>query len=454
MSDKSSSSKVGFFGKQDAVHEEYHSIPVPLSGRLGFGQPALIWSGFGIAFICAVIGGLIQQGLGTGDAILAILLGNFILFLYSAAIGYASGKWGINFPLTVKYVFGKWGAVVPVLILSVLVTGWYAFQAWLTADILRVAFDLKGAVLIGVLAGIAGIIFAVPVIFGIRQMANVRKIAIPAMILFVAYFLITHVLPEGGAIFTREGTGKIAFMTGVGMAWSTFVVSGTMTGDIVRYTRNGKQAFGVTAVAFLFSNAPFMITGALISAAINDPTVTYFFVSKEGIVLIPLVVLAILSNWSTCDACLYNASMGFTNVFPILNWRMATVFGTVIGLIAAVTGMIGDIVAWLILLGLLVPPIGGVIMADYYVIRRPHGFGVVRDATVNWAAVAAMIIGVLLGYWVHVQFPNFLFGVAGIASAFIAYVILAKVAGAALGASLTDKKTGAEAEKTVLAAAT
>jgi cytosine permease len=58
---------------------------VPLSARLGFRDPALVWSGFGIAYICAVIGGLIQQGLGTTNAILAIALGNFVLFLYSAA---------------------------------------------------------------------------------------------------------------------------------------------------------------------------------------------------------------------------------------------------------------------------------------------------------------------------------------------------------------------------------
>src|SRR5207244_13588598 len=77
---------------QEDVREEFHSKPVPLSARLGFRDPALVWSGFGIAYICAVIGGLIQQGLGTTNAILAIALGNFILFLYSAAIGYGDRK--------------------------------------------------------------------------------------------------------------------------------------------------------------------------------------------------------------------------------------------------------------------------------------------------------------------------------------------------------------------------
>ena len=452
MADTSQRGDQGFFGTHDDVHEEFHSKPIPLSQRLGFAQPALVWSGFGIAFICAVIGGLIQQGLGTVDAIIAILLGNFILFLYSAVIGYAAGKWGVNFPLMMKYVFGARGAVLPVLVLAVLVTGWFAFQAWLTADILRVAFGLEGVVLVGVIAAIAAIVFAVPVIFGIRQMANVRKIAIPAMVLFMGYYMITRVIPEGGAIFSQVGTGEMAFMTGVGMAWSTFVVSGTMTGDIVRYTRTGQQAVWVTAVAFIFSNAPFMIMGALISAAINDPSVVYFFDAKAASVLIPLVVLAVLSNWSTCDACLYNAAMGFTNVFPAFNWRSAAVFGTVIGVIAAATGIIGNIVNWLILLGLLVPPIGGAIIADYYVVRREKGFSVGRDAAINWAAIISLVVGVVIGYWVHVTFPNFLFGAAGIISSFVVYVILAKVAASSLGAEVSASLTGAEAEQATAAA--
>ena len=446
MSDTHGAGGQSFLGEQDDVHEEFHSKPVPLTQRLGFGEPALVWSGFGVAFICAVIGGQIQQGLGTVNAIWAILLGNFILFVYSALIAYPSGRWGINFPLAVQYVFGRVGATIPILVLAVLVTGWYAFQAWLTADILRVAFNLEGVVAVGIIALIAGIIYAIPVVFGIRQMALVRKIAIPAMVIFAAYYLITRVIPAGGEIFTREGNGSIAFLTGVGMAWATFAVSGTMTGDIVRYTRTGNQALGVTAVAFLFSNAPFMVIGALISATIDNPDVVYFFDQKSLAVLVPLVILAILSNWSTCDACLYNAAMGFTNSIPGFNWRRAAIFGSVIGLIAAATGFISDIVVWLITIGLLVPPIGGAIMADYYVMRREQGFSVDRDAAVNWAAIVAIVVGVVLGYWVHVAYPTFLFGITGIVSSFVVYVVLAKAAPGALGATLGTGETGAEVE--------
>jgi cytosine permease len=427
------------------AQEEYHDRPVPMHARLGFKEPALVWSGFGIAYICAVIGGLIQKGLGTVDAILAILLGNAILFVYSAAIGYASGKWGMNFPLTVRAVFGRKGAVLPVLVMAVLVTGWYAFQAWLTADILRVAFDLQGGALVGVLAAVIAVVFGLPVIFGIKSMARLMQLALPGMLIFAAYYLFVRILPAGGEILAKAGDGKIAFMTGVGMAWSTFVVSGTMTGDIVRYTKSGGQAVSVTAVAFLFSNAPFMIMGALIAASISDPNVQYFFDQRTIGVLLPLVVIAVLSNWSTCDACLYNAAMGYTNSIPGLNWRSAAIVGTVIGVIAAGTGVIGNIVNWLILLGLIVPPIGGAIIADYFVVRgNAVGFGRERDAAVNWAAVIAVLLGIAIGWWVNSAYPTFLFGVAGIVSSFVIYAVLAKVSPQGLGAAVSGRSSGAE----------
>ena len=432
--------------EHQSEENQYQSEPVPLSSRLGFKDPALVWSGFGIAYICAVIGGLIQQGLGTYDAILAILMGNFILFLYSGAIGYASGKWGLNFPLTVKAVFGDTGAILPVLVMALLVTGWFAFQAWLTADIIRVALGLDAGLMIGVLASFIAVVMGLPVIFGIKWMANLMKVSLPLMLIFAVYYFITKVVPAGPSLFSSPGSGTITFMTGVGMAWSTFVVSGTMTGDIVRYTNTGKQAVWVTAVAFLFSNAPFMVLGALISASINDATVPYFLQTGSGFLLFALVGIAILSNWSTCDACLYNATLGYTNAIPALNWRKAAILGTLIGVVAAGTGMIGNIVNNLVFVGLIVPPIGGVILADYYMIRKDLGFGVRRIARFNWAAIIAVTAGIVVGIFVNNEFPNFLFGVAGIFTSFIIYVVLAKLAAVQLGADLSNQPSGAEAD--------
>ena len=135
--------------------------------------------------------------------------------------------------------------------------------------------------------------------------------------------------------------------------------------------------------------------------------------------------------------------MGYSNALNI-DWKTAAIGGSIIGLIAAFTGVIGNIVGWLILLGLLVPPIGGAIIADFYFVRGKNGFKYERTADYNYAAIIAVVIGVLLGYYVNKNYPNFLFGVPGIISTFIVYLVLSK-AGSFLGADISKTiKTGAE----------
>lgn len=425
--------------------EEYHSEPVPMDQRLGFKQPAWVWSGFGIAFICAVIGGSIQAGLGTRDAILAILLGNFILFLYASALGFASGRWGMNFPLTVKAVYGDKGAFLPILILATLVTGWYSFHTWLTADIIRVAFDLESGALVAMIALGVGLIYALPVIFGIKSMALVRKIAIPAMVLFVIYYLVTQVLPAADRLFDSQGSGDISFWTGVGIAWATFAVSGTMTGDIVRWTRTGKQAIGVTGVAFLLSNGPFMILGALFAAAIDDPTVPYFLNVESGPVLISLAAIAVLSTWSTADACLYNAALGFSNGIDNFNWHRAGMFATALGIGFAMTGIIANVTNILIAIGLIVPPVGAAIIADYFIMRRGVEFAADRRSGVNVAAIVGTLGGIGAGIVAYFSFPTWIFGIPGMIVTVVLYVALGSL-GERMGAETPSVRNRAEAE--------
>jgi cytosine permease len=138
--------------------------------------------------------------------------------------------------------------------------------------------------------------------------------------------------------------------------------------------------------------------------------------------------------------------MGYTNGIKGLNWRNAAILGTVIGVIAAGTGLIGNIVGWLILLGLVVPPIGGAIIADYYLVRGDAaGYSRTRDVDFNWAAIIAVLVGIGVGWWVNKAYPNFLFGAAGIATSFVVYLVLAKMS-PGLGAGLSNRATGAEAE--------
>lgn len=398
------------FFKHDPDADQWFDRPVPDDERLGLWQPTSVWIGFAIAYVVAFIGSQIYFGLGMPESIYAIVLGNLVLAVYSVFIAIPSSKGGLNFPLQVKEAFGTKGAAIPILIMGLLVNGWYAYQAWLAADVVRAAYSPPW-ILIAI--GIT-VLFGLPALIGVETMSElVSKLVMPLVILAAIYMLAVRIIPAYPEILNQAPPGDpLPFMVGVGMAWSTFAVSGTMTGDIVRFTENTKQATLATIIAFLVFNTGMLLLGALAAAAINELSLYFGMIGVAA--SIPLVVIALMSCWSTCDATLYNATLAYSNVFEKVTWRVGAVAGIAVATVAAVTGIISNLLNWLVLIGLLVPPIGGIIIGDYYLVRRGEGYDVARTTPVNWPAVATLVVAVVINYHVYQNYPEVLFGLPGL----------------------------------------
>jgi cytosine permease len=416
------------------------SRPIPLPRRRGLIFPAFAWSGFSSAFASIVVGSYLQASLGTLDALFAAILGNWILFIYSAAIGFAAGRWGLSSQLVLEAVFGRWGAVIPGALLGSLVTGWFAFHVALTASILAGALHLPGDSILSIC--VIGVLFAIPAIVRISRGFNMTAIAIPAMALFAAIVFAHRLAPKWTVLLDGPIGGTLPFGTGVCIAFGTFVVSGTMTGDIVRYCRTGNEAVQATAIGFLLSNLPFLILGVLIAAA--GISVNGLFAAGDALSWL-LLGLVIVSNWSTCDACLTNAGATFKSAFPTLPWMVITAGATLLGLVLAITNIVGDVSGWTLLLTTMVSPIGGVIIADYYVLRVRVGFSRARMAPINLAALFAMGAGLTVALFCHRMFPDVITPLISAPAAGCLYLVLSGVASHRLGTDLGASTAGAEA---------
>lgn len=412
MSEKSGNFKrrIKQFFAHDPANDQWSDTPVPISERLGVWEPTAVWIGFAIAYVVAFIGAQIYFGLGMPDAIYAIVLGNAILVIYSGALAYASAEGGLNFPLQVKESFGQIGSLIPIAIMGLLVNGWYAYQAWLAADVVRAALNPPW-ILIAV--GLT-ILFGIPAILGIEAMSDVvTKVVIPLMVLSAAYMIVVKIVPAWPGILNKAAPGdSIPFMVGVGLTWGTFAVSGTATGDIVRFAENTKNALIATVVAFLICNTGMMILGAMVAATL--PELSLYFGMLGVLGGIPLIIIATVSCWSTCDACHYGSTMSYTNLHPKITWRIAAVAGLIIALVAVVTGIISNLLSYLILIGLLVPPIGGIIIGEYFVLRRGDGYNVVRTEDYNLAAIATLIIAIAVNYYAFKNYQQIPTGLAGL----------------------------------------
>jgi cytosine permease len=109
---------------------------------------------------------------------------------------------------------------------------------------------------------------------------------------------------------------------------------------------------------------------------------------------------------------------------------MAVVLGA-IGIVVAAGNVWAFFIQWLSLLGILVPPIGAVILVDQYVIRpnaeieadwRPHAF-------IAWA------IGSVCAFIVEEQMPYLSTAISAALAASIAYYVIAKARSAAVVAA-------------------
>ncbi|KIL41839.1 hypothetical protein SD70_04260 [Gordoniibacillus kamchatkensis] len=354
---------------QALLEEEYESSPVPVHARKGLLSVSLVWVGFPMIMTGTVTGATIVSGLGFIKGMLAILLGNLILFAYVGILGYLSTKKGYNFSMQASITFGKKGSILVSGLLSTLVIGWFAVQTGLTGSSMHSAFGSSTFAI----TLLAGILYILVTIIGVKALTYIGAISAPFFFIIGLWGVNDAISrTDWTSILQFNGSGALSFGVAVTMVVALFADSGTMAADFNRWSRNAKESVWATFTAFPVSNMIAMVFGGLITAAALSDTSSDFFqyiASKGGAVSILAVILLFLNLGSVCSHCLYNASVGWSNLLHKKMRKTALVIGA-IGTVLALSGAWNHFIDWLSLLGIIVPPIGAVIIVDQIIYRK------------------------------------------------------------------------------------
>jgi cytosine permease len=411
---------------------EFEHEPVPASHRRSWLSVAAVWFGFPMILTNAVFGGVIVYGLGFARGLLAILLGNLVLMLYVGVLSHLAGSTGRNFALVAKSTFGSRGYAIASGFLSTIVIGWFAFQTGLTGATLHstLGWNEPATILL------AGVLYIAITFVGIRALAAVGAVAAPLFLVLAAVAIgfvaaghgLGGVLGYGG----HPGATVLSIGAAVTMTVAGFADSGTMTADFTRWSRSGRHAVGAAFTAFPLANFASMAVGGLIVAAgaASDPDHSggdflSILVGHHPLLTALAVVFVFLNLGSVCTHCLYNGAVGWSHI-TASKMRLLTVVLGVIGVLAAVAGVWTLFADWLNILGVFVPPIGAVLIADQVLLRRratgrPIG-------TFRPTAFAAWAVGALVAAVVHFTAPQYAEAVAGILAGGLAYLVIAAVA--------------------------
>ncbi len=418
--------------------------PVPASGRTWrWTSIAALWVGM---VVCVptyqLSSGLIKEGMNWWQAVLTVLLGNMIVLVPMALVGHAGTKHGIPFPVLLRASFGTVGANVPSLLRGLVACGWFGIQTWVGGSaIYTIVNALSDNAIVGAPLPLLDIDTGQTVCFLAFWSLHVWFIAkgtesIRWLETYAAPFLIVMGLVLLGWAYNRAGgfgqmlSTPSAFDPGGardGQFWKVFFPSLTaMVGfwatlslnipDFTRYCATQRdqllgQAIGLPPTMALFAFIGVAVTSATVviyGEAIWDP-VALLGRMGGGAVILALVALAVATLTTNLAANVVAPANGFSNLSPSrISFKMGGYITAGIGIAMFPWKLLastqGYIFTWLIGYSALLGPIAGILIADYFWLRRTeldvadlfraNGRYSYRNGW-NPIAIVALVIGVL-----------------------------------------------------------
>ncbi|MGA1043862.1 MAG: NCS1 family nucleobase:cation symporter-1 [Phycisphaerales bacterium] len=403
-------------------------------------------------------GGLVAQGMNWWQALLTIGLGNLIVLIPILLNAHPGTKYGIPFPVLVRSSFGTVGANVPAIARAIVACGWFGIQTYLGGEAMKtflVAVWPSFATLGGE-ATVMGLGVPSAICFGFFWLVNIGIIlvgmnalrhfenwAAPLLMVLAMWLLVWLVMKVGGAGPALDEPSKF---DSLGSFWKVFVPSltgmigfwATLSLNVPDFTRYGKgqreqawgQTLGLPTTMIAFSAMAVVITSASqallkgvdpselwdpmkVLAYLTSPTappgleapVIASDAARLLTALIALVGVAAATISTNIAANIVSPANDFANLAPrFISFRTGAVITGLGGiaimpwrLLASADTYIFD---WLVGYSALLGPIAGIMIADYWVVRRrtldvPDLYrheG--RYGRVNWIAMAALALGV------------------------------------------------------------
>ncbi|PSU49110.1 cytosine permease [Photobacterium frigidiphilum] len=379
-----------------ASDNNYSLGPVPNSARKGVASLTMVM--LGLTFFSASMwtGGTLGTGLSFDDFLLAVLIGNLILGIYTSCLGYIGASSGLSTHLLARFSFGSKGSWLPSLILGGTQVGWFGVGVAMFSIPVHKATGIDTNILILIL--VSGLLMTATVYFGISALMILSAIAVPAIAILGGYSVNEAVNSVGGIDGLRAVTPAepMEFSTALVLVVGSFISAGTLTADFVRFGKKPRSAVFVTMAAFFVGNSLMFLFGAAGAAATGQSDISEVMIAQG--LLIPAIIVLGLNIWTTNDNALYASGLGFSNITGLPSKYLSMING-VVGTLCALW-LYNNFVGWLTFLSAAIPPIGGIIIADFLKNRhRYKDFANAEFKTVNWAAIAGMAIGIAAGHY-------------------------------------------------------
>ena len=408
---------------------------------------------------------LIQGGMNWRQAIMTIFLGNTVVLIPMILNGHAGAKYGIPFPVFARASFGTSGANIPAMLRAIVACGWFGIQTWIGGfalfqmarlwipslntlpQIFPDSFGLQtGPAICFILFWLLNMFVVYLGVDSIRKLLVFKAFFLPLAALALLFWALSAAHGLGPILNTpSKFTNTTDFfhfffpaLTGMVGFWATLSLN---IPDFTRYATSQKaqikgQVYGLPTSMTLFAFVGVVVTSAttiVFGTMIWDPVVLAGKFDSKLLVSVAMIAVAISTLATNIAANIVSPANDFANLSPSkINFRKGGYITGIIGILIFPWKLIADptgyIFTWLVGYSSLLGPVGGIMIVDYYFIRKQSlvvddlyntkGIYSFKNGF-NFKAIVALLIGIIPnvpGFFTTIKvfpadlFPSWLIG--------------------------------------------
>ena len=351
---------------------------------------------------------LVGGGMNWWEAVLTIFLGNAIVLVPILLNAHAGTRYGIPFPVLCRASFGTLGANIPALLRAFVACGWFGIQVWIGGEAIHKILGIFFPAISGGGTGPLGISLSqfgcfmafwavnMAVVYkGIDSIRILLQIKAPLLITLGVVFLVWAYRAAGGfgpmlsqpsafelgqpksgqflSFFIPGLTGMIGF-------WATLSLN---IPDFSRYARSQRdqvlgQALGLPLAMAFYSFIGVAVTSATVvifGQTIWDPLEVLVRFKNPAVLIVAMLALCVATLATNIAANVVSPANDFAHLSPKrISFRMGGLITGLIGIMMMPWKLVADpsgyIFTWLVAYSALLGPVGGIMIADYFVYRR------------------------------------------------------------------------------------
>uniref|UniRef100_A0A2P2IVW0 Uncharacterized protein MANES_S075300 n=1 Tax=Rhizophora mucronata TaxID=61149 RepID=A0A2P2IVW0_RHIMU len=403
-------------------------------------EMASLWIGLVVGVPTYYLAGsLVELGMAWWQGIATVVAANIILLVPLVLTGHPGTRYGISFPVFARSSFGIHGAHVPTLLRALVGCGWYGIETWIGGEAIFILLPkfIKESAWSQFLPwlGTSPLEFACFIVFWLAQLTVVwkgiegirefEKYSAPILIILTSCLLAWAYVKAGGfshmlsmssrlsssefwALFFPSLTANISF-------WATLALN---IPDFTRYAKSqtdqiiGHVGLPIFMGAFTFAGlAVTSSTEVIFGRVISSPIQLLEQIGGFTTRILAIVGISLATITTNIAANVVAPANALVNLSPSkFTFRRGALLTALLGILFQPWTLLKSsesfVYTWLVGYSALLGPIGGIILTDYYLIRRknlsikdlyslsPSG-AYFYSRGYNVAAMTALVIGIL-----------------------------------------------------------